>query len=192
MSGPRAWLSRGLAVSLLAGLLAVAYLVGINPLLTAYHANEAAIAEAQRLVRRFNAMAVGEDDLQVRVRELAELHASEPYYLTKETDALAAVEMQNRVQVAVNENGGTIRSIQPLRAEKEGDFQRVTLRIQITATIGSLFGVIHALETTQPFLFLDNVDIKSRQSRASAEGQVTEPTLTVTLELYGYQPPEAL
>ena len=192
MSRPLALLSRGSAVALLLGMLAGAYLLGINPLLTAYRANEVAIAEAQRLVGRFDAMAVGESDLQDRVNELAELQASEPYYLTKETDALAAVELQNRVKAAVKENGGTIRSIQPLPGEKEGEFQRVTLRIQITTTIGSLFRIVHVLETTQPFLFLDNVDIKSRQPRVSAEDQTTEPILTVTLDLYGYQPPEAL
>ena len=192
MSRPLALLGRGSAVALLLGMLAGAYLLGINPLLTAYRANEVAIAEAQRLVGRFDAMAVGESDLQDRVNELAELQASEPYYLTKETDALAAVELQNRVKAAVKENGGTIRSIQPLPGEKEGEFQRVTLRIQITTTIGSLFRIVHVLETTQPFLFLDNVDIKSRQPRVSAEDQTTEPILTVTLDLYGYQPPEAL
>lgn len=189
---PLAWLSRGAAVALLLGLLAAAYLLGINPLLTAYRANETAIAEAQGLVGRFDAMALGESDLQDRVKKLAEMQASEPYYLTKETDALAAVELQNRVKAAVKQNGGTIRSIQPLGGEKEGEFQRVTLRIQITTTIGSLFGIVHVLETTQPFLFLDNIDIRSRQSRASAEDQPAEPMLTVTLDLYGYQPPEAL
>jgi hypothetical protein len=192
MIRPLALLSRLLAVVLLLLLVAGAYLVGINPLVTTYRANERAIAEAQALVDRFDVMAVGGDDLQQRVQELTELHASEPYYLTRETDALAAVELQDRVTEAINKNGGTIRSIQPLPTEKEGEFQRVTLRVQITTTIGSLFYIVYELETSQPFLLLDNVDIKSRQPRVGADSQVGEPVLTVTLDLYGYQPPEAL
>ena len=192
MIRPLALLSRLLAIALLVLLVAGAYLMGINPLVASYRANEVAIAEAQALLGRFGSMATGQHDLEQRVEELTELHASEPYYLTRETDALAAVELQNRVSEAINKNGGTIRSIQPLPSEKEDEFQRVTLRVQLTTTIESLFHIIHELETTQPFLFLDNVDIKGRPPRIAEDGQAGELPLTVTLDLYGYQPPEAL
>ena len=187
-----AWLSRVSAIALLVALLAGAYGLGISPVISSYRANENAIAEAQVLVGRFDAVAAGERELQQRMREFTQLHASEPYYLTKETDALAAVELQNRVKDAIKKNGGTIRSIQSLAAEKEGEFQRVTLRVQVTTTIEPLFRIVYELETTQPFLFLDNVDIKSRPPRVTADNKPVEPTLTVTLDLYGYQPPEAL
>jgi general secretion pathway protein M len=192
MIRPVAVLSRLLAVALLALLVAGVYLAGVRPLIATYRANEQAIAEARELVGRFEGAAVGEHDLEQRVQELTELHASEPYYLTRETEALAAVELQDRVRESINKNGGTVRSLQPLPAEKESEFQRVTLRIQMTTTIGSLFYIVYELETTQPFLFLSNVDIKSRQSRVGADEQAEEPTLTVTLELSGYRPPEEL
>jgi general secretion pathway protein M len=192
MIRPLALLSRLLAIALLVLLVAGAYLIGIRPLVASYRANEVAIAEAQALIGRFGAMATSQHDLEQRVQELTELHASEPYYLTRETDALAAVELQNRVSEAINKNGGTIRSIQPLPSEKEDEFQRVTLRVQLTTTIESLFHIVYELETTQPFLFLDNVEIKSRPPRIAADGEAGELPLTVTLDLYGYQPPEAL
>jgi general secretion pathway protein M len=192
MNRPFSLLSRLSAVALLVLLVVGAYLIGINPLVTTYRANEIAIAEAQALLGRFGMMAMGQHDLEQRVQELTELHASEPYYLTRETDALAAVELQDRVSGAINKSGGTIRSIQPLPPEKEDEFQRVTLRVQLTTTIESLFHIVYELETTQPFLFLGNVEIKSRPPRIAAEGEANELLLTVTLDLYGYQPPEAL
>jgi general secretion pathway protein M len=192
MIRPVALLSRMLAVALLAVLLAGIYLAGVRPLVMAYRANEKAIAEAQELVGQFEGAAVSEQDIEQRVQELTALHASEPYYLTRETDALAAVELQDRVTEAINKNGGTIRSIQPLPPEKEGEFQRVTLRVQMTTTITSLFYIVYELETTQPFLFLSNVDIKSRQSRVVADSEAGEPPLTITFDLAGYQPPEEL
>lgn len=192
MTRPLALLSRLLAVGLLVLLLAGAYLIGIDPLVTTYRVNEMAIAESQALLGRLGVIATGQHDLEQRVHELTELHASEPYYLTRETDALAAVELQDRVSEAINKNGGTIRSIQPLQTEKEDEFQRVTLRVQLTTTIESLFHIIYELETTQPFLFLDNVEIKARPPRVTADSQAGELPLTITLDLYGYQPPEAL
>ena len=192
MSRPLALLSRLLALALLVLLVGGIYLIGIDPLLATYRANEIAIAEAQALLGRFDVMAKGQRDLEQRVHELTELHASEPYYLTRETDALAAVELQDRVSEAINKSGGTIRSIQPLPAEKEDEFQRVTLRVQLTTDIESLFHIVYELETTQPFLFVDNIEIKSRPPRIAADGKADELPLTVTLDLYGYQPPEAL
>ncbi|MGH6884441.1 MAG: GspMb/PilO family protein [Hypericibacter sp.] len=51
--------------------------------------------------------------------------------------------------------------------------------------------MVHALETSQPFLFLDNVDIQSRSVRQTDQ-QAAEPILTVSLDLYGYRSPEKL
>jgi general secretion pathway protein M len=191
MIRPLPWLNRAFALFLLFALVAGIYLAGIKPLVGAYRANQESIEDARLQVARFQAVAAEADALKAKVTEIEELHASRPYYLTKATDALAAVELQDRVKLAVSDNGGTIRSIQALPGEKDGQLQRVTLRVQMTTTITSLFNIVHALETSQPFLFLDNIDIKGRPVRDTKQGTASDPTLSVTLDLYGFRPPGA-
>ena len=186
MSRVRAWLQRLLAVALLGLLLAVVYGLGVRPLVNAYSENEAAIAEARDLLAGFEGIAASAGDLQGKLAEVTAWQAVQTFYLTRETDALAAADLQQRVKTTVNDNGGTLRSIQTLPGQKEGDFQRITLRLQMTATTEALFRIAYELETTDPFLFLDRVDIKARASRDAQ----AEPALTVTLDLYGYRPPE--
>ncbi len=192
MTRPLAWLGRIAAVALLLVLLGGAYVLGVRPLIATYDQNEAAIIEAQDLLARLRNGAAAEEDLQEKVQEISEQQGLQSYYLMKETDALAAAELQDRVKATVGENGGTIRSIQTLPGEDEGEFRRVTLRMQMTTTTESLLRIVHAFETGQPLLFLDNVDIQSRSTRRTGEQPATEPMLTVNIDLYGYRPPEDL
>lgn len=192
MTRSLAWLSRIAAVVLLLLLLGGAYVLGVGPLIATYRQNEADLVEAQDLLSRLRSVAGTEDDLEEKVREIAERQALQSYYLTKETDALAAAELQDRIKVTVGENGGTIRSIQTLLGEDEDEFRRVTLRMQMTTTTEAFLRIIHALETGQPLLFVDNVDIQSRSTRRTGGQPATEPLLTVSLDLYGYRPPEDL
>lgn len=191
MSRPLTWLSRAAAIALLLVLLGSVYFAVMRPVIATYRQNEAALMEAQEMLSRFEQMATSEGDLQRNLEEVGQRQASQGYYLTKATDALAAAELQDRVKTLVKESGGTIRSIQTLPGESEDEFRRVTLRLQMMTSIGALVEIVHALETSQPFLFLDNVDIQSRSVRQTDQ-QTTEPILTVSLDLYGYRSPEKL
>jgi general secretion pathway protein M len=186
-------LRRIAAVALLLLLLGGAYLLGVRPLIATYSQNEAAIVEAQGLLARLRNVAAAEEDLQEKVQVISERQDLQSYYLTKETDALAAADLQDRVKLTVDKNGGTIRSIQTLPGEDDGEFRRVTLRVQMTTTTESVLRIAHAFEAGQPILFLDNVDIQSHSTRRTGEQQPeTEPMLTVSLDLYGYRAPEEL
>lgn len=77
----------------------------------------------------------------------------------------------------------------------EQGFRRITLRIQMTATIEALFETIYTLETGTPVLFVENLDIRSRFTRrrinqAGAQEAPDAPLLTVGFDLSGYMPLE--
>ena len=112
--------------------------------------------------------------------------------LSEVRDLLGRTELQDLAQATIGQNGGTIRSIQTLPGESEGEFRRVALRIHLVTTTPALFRITHSLETGQPLLFLDNVDVQSRSVRQTAEQQPREPMLIVILDLYGYRPAETL
>jgi general secretion pathway protein M len=189
MTQQLAWLSRLAAVALLFAVLGGGYFLGVSPLIAAYRQNTDSLKEAEDLLARFQVVAAAEDGLQEELREIGERHALQRYYLAKETDALAAAEIQDWIKAAVQEHGGTIRSIQTLPGDDEGELRRVILRMQMTTTTAALFRIAHALETNQPLLFIDNVDIQSRSTRQTGQ-QHTEPVLTVSLDVYGYRSPE--
>jgi len=183
------WLSRVTAVLILLLLTAGAYFLGVMPTIAGYREDAAALAEVQELLAKFQRVAASEEGLEEKLQEIQQRQELQGYYLTQETEALAAADLQARVKAVVKESGGTIRSLQTLSEEVEGDFRRVTLRMQMMTTTESLFRIVYVLETSQPFLFLDNVDIQSRSTRLAGQQENAEPSLTVSFDLYGYRPP---
>jgi general secretion pathway protein M len=190
MSSSLAWLSRAAALMLLVLALGAAYYLGVGPMIADYRSNGEAIADAQALLERFRHVAGAEGDLRENLAELKKRQASQGYYLAKNTDALAAAALQEHVKGVVQESGGKIRSIQTLPGQDEGNFRRIAIRLQMTMTTESLSRAFYALETSKPFLFLDNVDVQSRLAQPAGAG-VADPVLVVAVDLYGYRQQEA-
>ena len=161
------WLSRSAALALLAGLVAALYLLAVAPLVDAYRQTDAAIAEAGEMLARYSEIARNRPAFAAQLDELTARQAESGVYLSGETDALAAAALQDSVGATIEANGGKLRSIQILPVSDDGPFKRVSLRVQLTASLESLHRVLYSLEAGRPFVFLDNLDVKTRRARRS-------------------------
>lgn len=184
------WISRAVALLLLVSVVAALYLWAVEPLVAAYSRTDEAIAEARGMLERFDRLGAARTKLTQQAATLDTQTTTTLYYLAAGTDAMAAAALQGHVKSLIESSGGRVSSMQTLPTQQEQKLQRVALRLQMTATMPSLFHVLHALETGMPLLFLDNLDIQDRL-RQSADGQDQEPELTVGFEVYGYLPPVA-
>jgi general secretion pathway protein M len=190
------WMSRLAAVLLLIATIGAAYSLLAEPLLIGYRETNRAIEAGREQLRHFQRLAATRPALAKQLEKMTAEEGAETYYLSGGTDALAAASLQDRVSSLVDGNGASLRSLQPLLGIDEQGFRRITVHVEITATIGPLFETLYALETGMPVLFVENLDIQSRlaRRRASQPGmQVAaddEPLLTVGFDLSGYMPLE--
>ena len=180
------------AIALLLGGLAILYAAVVHPLIVKFRSNEEAIAETAQMLARFQNAATMQADIATQLNELRRRATEQGYTLSGSTDALAAAELQDRIKMVVRESGGVVRSVQTLPPEDEESFRRIAVRLQMTTTTESFFNVVYSLETLFPVLFIDNVDVQSRPTNAVAGKAATEPTLIVTLDLYGYREPDEI
>jgi general secretion pathway protein M len=186
------WISRAVAVLLLVSVIAAIYLWAVEPLVAAYSRTDEAIVEARTMVERFDRLGAARAKLMQQAATLDKGETTTVYYLTGGTDAVAAAALQEQVKSLIESSGGTVGSMQTLPTREEQRLQRVALRLQMTATMPSLFHVLHGLETGVPLLFLDNLDIQGRLRQLPQDGvQEQEPVLTIGFEVYGYLPPVA-
>ncbi|MGH6932031.1 MAG: type II secretion system protein GspM [Dongiaceae bacterium] len=184
-----AWIGRVLALALLGAVITLVYFVLLVPLRESYAATDRRIAEARELLTRLERLAASRPGLEAQVAELQARQSTQGNYLIGNTDALAAADLQERVNAIITGNGGTLRSIQVLPAEDESGFRRVAMRMQVTATTAALFNIVYALESETPLLFIDNFDVQARRKRRTTTEQDQQETiLTIGLDLYGYLP----
>lgn len=189
------WIGRLAAVLFLIAVIEAAYVFVVEPILIGYRETDQAIEEVDDQLSHFQRLAAMRPVLANQLDQLAAEQEAGTYYLNGGTDALAAAGLQDRVSALVDGTGGSLRSIQPMAGVDEQGFRRITLRIQMTATIEALFETIYTLETGTPVLFVENLDIRSRFTRrrinqAGAQEAPDAPLLTVGFDLSGYMPLE--
>jgi general secretion pathway protein M len=192
-SNPRT--SRLAAVLLLMVTIAAAYSFILEPVIVGYGEADRQIEEVREQLSHYQRLAAARPALEKQMQQAAE-QTSHGYYLSGGTDALAAAGLQDQVNALVQEKGGSLRSIQPMPGTDEQGFRRITLRVQMSATIDALFETLYALEAGTPILFVENLDIQSRVVRRRSEETGTvavadAPLLTVGFDLSGYMPIES-
>lgn len=186
------WVGRAAAFGILIGLLLLIYALFIVPMITAYAEINGATAESAELLGRYQRIIAQHSVLQEKLDSANQKHTQSGVYVPGDTDALAAAQLQEIVNSRVESNGGQVRSVQILPAKEDGDFRRVGVRVQMTASIAAVARILYGFEAGDTFLFVDNLDISNRQSRRRlAGGQQTDPQLLVRLDLTGYVRPES-
>ena len=106
--------------------------------------------------------------------------------LQGETAGIAGAALQRQVNDQVNAAGGQASTIQLLPAREANGTTRLALGLAMRIDIDGLRDVLHAIETGQPLLFIDDIAIRMRENAAGeSEGDVRDP-LDVAVQVSGF------
>jgi general secretion pathway protein M len=120
------------------------------------------------------------------------------FYFDAETPALAGARLQSEVQDMVRAAGARPISTQILPFVEDEQPPRVLIRTQLQGTTDELLEVLYRVEEARPFLFVDQMSIRSTTPRRlpvrrSARRTLRRPPssvqvgqLTVRLDIFGY------
>jgi len=136
------------------------------------------IARYQRLLNELPA-------IEAAVAELDRKNPLAPYLLTGMNRALAAADLQRRLQEAAEKHGVTILSLRVRPPAAEASLERIAVEARLRGDIRPLRDLLYTIETTTPYMFVDNLSINVRRSRRARSA----PTgLEINLTLYGLRP----
>lgn len=120
-----------------------------------------------------------------------EARAGRQYYLKAASPALSAAELQGLVTRIVETNQGKILGSQALPAKDDGKAAepvKISILVQMSASIIPLMKILHALETNQPYLFVDQLTVQANQGRNYKPAPGVEPEYLVSLTVFGFTP----
>jgi general secretion pathway protein M len=184
-------LSRAAALAILLALIAVLYLGIAMPIVDAYQSMGADTAQLQDQLRRYQRAAGDRTQRQAELTALEHRSSAEDGFLQGANDTLVAAQIQNRLKSLADTAHAELRSTQVLPAQDEGALRRISVRGQFSTTIAGALQVFHGLESQYPLLFVDNLDIRSRQGGARevrGRGGNTDDNdgLDMQFDIYGY------
>ena len=182
--------SRRAAIAIL--LLAVAVIVG--PLVAGVwmlnRHYDHALQDMRDRVARYQRIASMRTDV---AKQLDALRAKETrkFFLRPGAVALSAAEAQEALRQVIESNGGKLITMQAPTSREEGRYRQVTVNVQVTANIQALRRILHAIESNTPYLFVDNLMVRSQVTgqHRPAPGQETE--VFVHFDVSGYVPTAA-
>ena len=190
---------RWLALAILAGVLALAYLVLVHPWWTApmLEAGERIESLQERDLRVRMELAQA-PQVQARLEEVRAVAARVPGFMDERSAELATAALSARLETAVLEaspgnRSCAIRNRSPMTDTRQQDrFRRALVQVRLHCGNPELAAVLHSLEDGSPRLFVDNLNVLApRQPFGRGAGAGTQGAgLDVTFDLYGYLQPQ--
>lgn len=151
-----------------------------------------AIEDATDRRQRFQRVAALRPAIDAAINEVETKNARR-YYLHAATPTLAAAELQRLVtQIVEGQNGRVVAAqVLPLKEEaKAGVAIKLSVSVQLTASAVPLQLILHALEISEPYFFLDQLTVRASQGRAYKPVPGVQPEFAVQLTVSAYALPE--
>jgi general secretion pathway protein M len=155
------------------------------------------IATSEEQLVRYRRLVQSLPGLKAELEQVRTNDAFKEFYFKAPTPSLAGAQLQSQVQEIVTSAKGRLVSTQLLPEEKNQNPPSVRVRTQIQGTTEVLLDVLHQIEQARPFLFVEQVSVRSsaRPQLPAQEtpGRLTRraPTnpageLTVRLDIFGF------
>jgi hypothetical protein len=118
--------------------------------------------------------------------EIMRTHDPKRLFLRSGAAALSAAEAQEALRSFIEANGGRLITMQAPSTRVDGRYRQVTINVQLTANINALRRILSAVETRQPYLFIDNLMVRSQVPANFKPGVGSEPEMFVQFDVSGY------
>lgn len=177
--------SKAAALALLAAALLLVIGAVAVPLWLLHRHYDVAIDDATSRLERYYRIASMREGLQKKIAEIKVLKANN-HFLKSSSPALAAAEIQEQAKNIVETSGGKLNSIQILPHKDEGEYRQISVTLQLTATLTAIKGMLHTLESSRPYLFIDNLSMRSPILTVSRNSPTVETELNCQFDLTGY------
>lgn len=179
-------LSRLLALGLLVLVIALAWIILVGPIRADFDAQQTRILRATELLERYEKALDSEPNLRAEIEKLRKSDGSPDPFLKGDSSQIIAANLQNRIQTLVADEPGDIRSIQVLPETEEEGFEKIGLRVTLTAGIPTMQKIFYDIEASVPALFIDNLDVRTNIRRRRRNTESTN-RVQIRFDVFGYR-----
>ena len=187
MNWPVGLRGRLLAVALLLFAVCAVIAAVAVPAYVLYHRYDDAQSAAQERIDRYRRVSTQRPDYQ-RALDLLKARESARFFLKNTAPNLGGAELTDLVRQMVEANGSRLSSIQAATFKDEGGFRVYSLNVGFNATPASLQKLLYAIETSIPYLFIDNTTLRATVPRGYKPPPNQEPEVSATMEIQAYGP----
>jgi len=178
--------SRALAIGLLVAAVALALGVLLLPVAMLHKHYSDAIETLTDRLERYRRVAAQAPEYRAALEAMREKNGRS-FFLRNTAPNLAGAELQELVRAAIEANGGRITTSQNQAPKDEGRFKQITVNVQFFASTPNLQKILHAVETQQPYLVVENITMRPLNAfRGFKPGPGQEPEINVQVDVAAF------
>ena len=181
---------RALAVFLVLLLMCAVVAAIAVPAYVLYNRYETSRIATEERIDRYRRISSVKVEYQ-RALDVLKARESGRFVLKNSAPNLGGAELTDLVRPMLESNGSRLTSIQPVTVKDDGGFRVYSLNVGFNATPVALQKTLYALETSIPYLFVDNVRFSATVPRGYKPPPNQEPEVSVQLEVQAYGPKAA-
>ena len=167
-----------LALALTAAVAAGLWFAVAAPLLGWHTQRADSIAQRATVARRMAEVADTLPDLQ-RSGSVQAATAPAASLIGGETDAIAAADLQQRVQEMASRVGAALSSTEVLSTVQLGGYRRIGLRVSTNATWATLVQLLQSIGQTAPRMLVDDLQLRGQRLVAPLPDPPLDASFTV-------------
>lgn len=187
MNLPTGIRGRALAVFLVIAAIGAVISAAAAPAYVLYNRYNEARSAAEGRIERYQRISSGKVEY-ARALDVLKARESGRFFLKNSAPNLGGAELTDLVRPMLETNGSRLTSIQPVTVKDEGGFRVYSLNVGFNATPASLQKTLYALETSIPYLFVENVTLRATVPRGYKPPPNQEPEVSAQLEVQAYGP----
>jgi hypothetical protein len=165
------------------GLLLVLYATLVQPRVSSHAANADRLRDLRQSVGRFKAVAAKEDSVKDLIARAKAAPASGEFWAGAGEAAISAA-LQARLRDMAEATGVRLRSLRGLPIADQQGVRSLTIRIEANGALDAIQGLLTAIETETPFLFVGALALRQGVLSGPA-GPQSEPILDLQLDVTG-------
>jgi general secretion pathway protein M len=176
---------RVLAIALLLAVLAFLAVMVYVPWQQAHLYYDTEIADRLDRTARYLRIAAQRQNVEKNIALITKRDARR-FYLKASAPALAAAEVQQMAQAIVEANGLAVESTQFASHKDDGPRRKVTVNFRLRGQLPAVQKALYELETALPYVYVDNLAIRSGAERNFRSSPGVEPEVSVQFDLYAF------
>lgn len=182
---PRPSRDRRLAVTVLVAAVAIVIAIVAVPTWLVHRHYDVALADATSRLERFARIS---STRPMVAKQLEAMRAKDTrrYFLRSGGAALSAAEAQEAVRSLIESSGGRLITMQAPASKDDGRYRLITANVQLQANIFALRKILAAIDSNVPFLFVDNLTVRSPVPSNFRPQPGGEPEMFVQFDISGY------
>jgi len=177
--------SRVLAIALLLGVLALLVVLVYVPWQRLHRHYDTAIEDQLDRSSRYLRIAAQRQNVEANI-VLIKKRDARRYYLKASAPALAAAEVQQMAQAIIEANELKVESTQIAAHKDDGPRRKVAVNFQLRGQLPAVQKALYELETALPYMYVDNLAMRSSLARRGVPVPGVEPDIMVQFDLYAF------